>query len=190
MGGSLGRGLLSEGPARPDLEKEEELGQWLLHCSACEGEAILKLVAPGWREDVICRGCWVAESGAGSNSLSLERPVPADSRLCVLLCVCVCVCVCMCVCVCLYQCVWGRFRQLAQGTRSERAGRGRWGAGALCHRGKAEILAPRGPYFHKLLASRWGRGGGQGGLEPVTLPCHDALQLRRASLLEGGGNKV
>lgn len=34
MGSPLGRGLLSQGPAGPDLEKKEELGQWLLHCSA------------------------------------------------------------------------------------------------------------------------------------------------------------
>lgn len=98
IGSSSGGGLQRGGRASPDLEKEEELGQRLLHCSACEGKAILKLVVPGWGEDVICRGCWVGESGAGKNSLYLERPVPADSRLCVCFCVCVCLSVCSSAC--------------------------------------------------------------------------------------------
>lgn len=140
------RGRQSEGPAPCDLEKGEQLGQWLLHCSACEGEAVLKLVAPGWSEDVICRGYWVGESGAGRNLVSSERLVPADSRLCV----CLCVCLSLRPSIHLYQCLQERFqpswhRDCVQqnGPEGTEWVEGCRGAGDLCHWETAETSVPQ-----------------------------------------------
>lgn len=119
----------------------------MLHCSACEGEAILKLVALGWSEDVIGRGCWVGKSGAGSNLVSPVRLVPADSRLCVCLCVCVCLSVRLSVCTSACRKVSSRVSMGNMQSRMGQRGLVVSGGQMICAIGKQETLVPQGSYW-------------------------------------------